>query len=485
MMATPKPFLLLGLVALTGCGKWADDLFCDSAGCGWGPGEWQRVASLANPGDPPPDMSNAYDFMRDPDARALGQMFFFDTAFSGNATQLDAIRRTSPPARVPKGQPLSISCATCHDPAHAGADITSVPGHVSVGAGWTDVNALPVVNSAYRQVVFWNGRADSLWALNVIVGESSTTMNGNRLRTAHRLIDHYTLPQSLLIAFQQKFGPDYTWDQLTAALMDLESTPADGKPGSTMGCQPGDMNEPFGDAFDCLTGPQRDAVTTLLVFWAKAIAAYEAGLISVNSPFDQFVTAGPDSSDYPGAAKRGARLFVGKGGCIDCHNGPQLTDEQFHNIGVPQAGVAVPTTDDCPSGNTNCDCSMGSTTPCAPWGAYDGLKKLGASSWRRTGAWSDNKNDTSRQAYVDRALTPDLKGAWRTPSLRNVALTAPYMHDGRYATLGDVVWHYNTGGRDAGGEQVGVPAAEIKPLMLTGSEMADLVAFLQSLTGVP
>ena len=80
---------------------------------------------------------------------------------------MDAIKRASPPARAPKGQPLGISCATCHDLARAGVDTTSVPGHVSVGAGWTDVNALPVVNSAYRPVVFWNGRADSLWALNV------------------------------------------------------------------------------------------------------------------------------------------------------------------------------------------------------------------------------------------------------------------------------------------------------------------------------
>ena len=70
---------------------------------------------------------------------------------------------------------------TCHDLERGGADVSSSPGHVSVGAGWTDVNALSVLNSAYRQVVFWNGRADSLWALNAVVAESSTTLNGNRL----------------------------------------------------------------------------------------------------------------------------------------------------------------------------------------------------------------------------------------------------------------------------------------------------------------
>ena len=103
--------------------------------------------------------------------------------------------------------------------------------------------------------------------------------------------------------------------------------------------------------------------------------------------------------------------------------------------------------------------------------------------WQRLGPWSDNPGDDSRSAHVGRALTPDLKGAWRTPSLRNVALTAPYMHDGRYATLQDVVWHYSTGGEDAGPEQVGDRAAEIKPLRLTDSEVADLVAFMETLTG--
>jgi len=95
--------------------------------------------------------------------------------------------------------------------------------------------------------------------------------------------------------------------------------------------------------------------------------------------------------------------------------------------------------------------------------------------------------DHSRDAYFQRELTPDLIGAWRTPSLRNVALTAPYMHDGRYATLEDVIWHYNSGGQGVGGEVVnpaGV-AAQIKPLMLTDAEVGDLVAFLETLTDQP
>src|SRR5215510_4282188 len=137
MISTRKPLWLIPL-ALAGCGKFADDLFCAPEGCAWGEGEWQRVASLANPGPPPPDPTN--EFVGNPAAELLGQAFFFDPAFSGLPTEVDAINRPSPPARTPKCQPLGISCATCHDLSRAGVDTSSVPGHVSVGAGWTDVN---------------------------------------------------------------------------------------------------------------------------------------------------------------------------------------------------------------------------------------------------------------------------------------------------------------------------------------------------------
>jgi len=484
MNTRPKP-LVFALLALTSCGKLADSAFCGSDGCGWKDGDWTRVASLANPAPPPPDLSNALSLADDPEVVELGRMFFFDPAFSGTATQETAIRRDSPPARVAKGASLNISCASCHDLQRAGVDTTSMPGHVSVGAGWTDVNALPVINSAYRPVVFWNGRADSLWALNVAVAESRTTMNGNRLRTAHQIFDRYTPTVDFKYQLSKQL-PDMDCLALTALYATIPSLPPDGKPGAD-GCHPEDPNEPFNDDYDCLlSGPQKTLVTTLLVIWSKAIAAYEQKLISVHSKFDQFVTEGPGSDAIPGAAKRGARLFVGKAACIDCHSGPQLTDEQFHDIGIPQTGLAVPTTADCPSGYKPCDCVAGSN--CLPWGAYDGLKRLQANAWLRTSKWSDASDvgiDSSRASYVARELTPDLQGKWRTPSLRNVALTAPYMHDGRYTTLKDVVWHYNTGGRGAGPEQIGVRAAEIKPLLLSDDEQADLVAFLGTLTGAP
>jgi cytochrome c peroxidase len=119
---------------------------------------------------------------------------------------------------------------------------------------------------------------------------------------------------------------------------------------------------------------------------------------------------------------------------------------------------------------------------CLPFGAYDGISKLRKNPFRRDSVWSDDPTDTSRKSYLDGSLDGYSKGAFRVPGLRNVALSAPYMHDGALATLDDVVALYDRGG-DPGA--VGVRAARIKPLMLSEDEQADLVAFLKSLTGEP
>jgi cytochrome c peroxidase len=213
---------------------------------------------------------------------------------------------------------------------------------------------------------------------------------------------------------------------------------------------------------------------------------------------------------------------VGKASCIDCHNGPMLTDKSFHNIGIPQVGDHVPTLADCWAGNASCDCETeGKEDTCLPSGAWGGLWKLTLSSnkLRRTSRWGDppdveamDKDQTLSKWYCS-PVDQSLKGAWRTPSLRDVATTAPYMHDGYYRTLEDVLWHYNNGGTasgsddfrdsggisngetDAGSPPCGAPdpnqqtprsrAAQIKPLGLTADEVSDLIEFLKTLSGKP
>ena len=130
----------------------------------------------------------------------------------------------------------------------------------------------------------------------------------------------------------------------------------------------------------------------------------------------------------PPAAVRGARLFIGHAGCVECHRGPMFTDFAFHNIGVPQMGQYVPAMDA---------------------GRFDAIGALvrhqNAVRFDRSSDFSDMKDDAARLGLGTTAPS-SATGQFKTPTLRNVTKTAPYMHDGAYQTLWDVVNHYNFGG---------------------------------------
>lgn len=155
---------------------------------------------------------------------------------------------------------------------------------------------------------------------------------------------------------------------------------------------------------------------------AKAIASYVRTIVSGNSPYDRF-RAG-DRRALSAAAQRGLALFEGKGQCVRCHAGFNFTDEGYRNIGV----------------------GMDKEKP-------------------DLGRFIVTKNEADR-------------GAFKTPTLRDVARRRPYMHDGSLATLEDVVAFY-----DRGGVKNPWLASEVRPLDLTAQEQSDLVAFLQALTG--
>jgi cytochrome c peroxidase len=155
---------------------------------------------------------------------------------------------------------------------------------------------------------------------------------------------------------------------------------------------------------------------------AKAIAAYVRTIISGNSPYDRFLAG--DKSALSTEARRGLALFENKARCVACHAGFNFTDENYRNIGV---GMDKPNPD--------------------------------------LGRYTVTKNETD-------------KGAFKTPTLRDVARRGPYMHDGSQKSLEEVVAFYNRGG-------VKNPwlSSDVKPLELTAQEQKDLIAFLQSLTG--
>jgi cytochrome c peroxidase len=501
---------LVGVALVGGCEQ-TDNFLCGGSSCGWSDQETSALTAMADlPATPPPDASNKYVGL--PAAEQLGRKFFWDTRFSGVSKGTDSLNRPVPWGRAAKGQPLNIACVTCHDLKHAGIDSSSVPGNVSLGAGWTDTNTSTIFNDAFFPLILWAGRADSLWMQ--AAGSIEMSMGSSRLRAAWTVATYYradynavftewplpmqgtitdvapTLETQAPLAGQCKMtsgcpsGCRQVSDPATGAAGCWPRFPLDGKPGSKAGCQPGDTSEPFGDAYDCMDPADQLLATRVVVNFAKAVAAFEYRLISRNSAFDAFANdlrggLADESAAISSEAKRGAKLFVGKAGCSDCHNGPLLSDKGFHNVGVAQVGMGVPTLADCPKGGV-CDCE----TPknCLPYGANDGIPKMQANPYRRDKMFSDDPTDTSRKEWIDMTVDQIPKGSFRTPGLRDVAITAPYMHTGSFATLEEVVAHYNRGGDM---QAVGDIAAQLQPLYLTDREQSQLVEFLKTLTGEP
>jgi cytochrome c peroxidase len=199
----------------------------------------------------------------------------------------------------------------------------------------------------------------------------------------------------------------------------------------------------------------------VLVDVAKALASFQETLMSGRTAFDEFRDAlvkgdRAGIAKYPEPARRGLQIFIGKGSCNTCHVGPAFTNGEFHDTGIPffiEPGRVDP-------------------------GRHEGIKKLLASKFNLLGPYNDDAKRASATGTKHVALEHRNFGEFRTPSLRNLALTAPYMHNGRLATLRDVVQHYSNISPDrlhSDGEAI------LKPLKLSEQETQDLVAFLESL----
>ncbi|NSX55653.1 cytochrome-c peroxidase [Parasulfitobacter algicola] len=184
-----------------------------------------------------------------------------------------------------------------------------------------------------------------------------------------------------------------------------------------------------------------------------AIAAFQRTIVQTDTPFDLYMNG--DDAALSDQQKRGLDLFTGKANCVACHNGPLLSDEQYYNIGVP---------------------------------AYDGWEtdELAQITFRFEIFAKGSNEELYRSAKDDPGLyfrTKDTRhyGKFRTPSLRYTKYTYPYMHNGMLETLRDVVVFYNDGGGENDWADTKSPL--IQPLGLTDSEIDELVAFIESLSG--
>ena len=273
----------------------------------------------------------------------LGKRLFFDKRLSKDET---------------------VSCASCHDPAHGFSN------GKTVGVGVLNLkgsrNVPSIINRLFGKSQFWDGRSETLESQALL-----PLLNPNEM----------AITEELLL---EKLKKDIIYQKL------------------------------FQDAFD--TEPTLEGV-------GKAIASFERTLLSGSTPFDYYEWNG-EKDVLSESAMRGLVLFRGKARCSTCHIGTNFTDENFHNLGS---------------------------------GEGEGQKDPG-----RAQVTKDSMDF----------------GKFKTPTLRNITLTAPYMHDGSLETLEAVIEFYDQGG---------IPNPnldeEVKPLELTDEEKADLLAFLKCLTG--
>lgn len=324
-------------------------------------------------------------------------------------------RHSGNPAAVAFGRALffdprlsinrNLACVSCHLPGRAWADGQGR----SFGSAMLDRNAPTVADARFARWFGRDGGADSLWAHAIRPLTDPLEMGMDAALLAQRVREN----QDLAACYQRTFG---------RALDD----------------------------------------EIVMVNLSKALAAFQETIVSGRTAFDAFRDAlvrddAKSMARYPAAAKRGLKIFVGRGNCAVCHFGPTFSNGEFADIGVPF--FAAPGRVDA--------------------GRHSGIKLVRESPFNLLGRYNDDKTGSNAVATRHLSLEHRHWGEFKVPGLRNVARTAPYMHAGSHATLADVVRHYSELNEErlhADGERI------LKPLRLSPEESSDLLAFLESLS---
>jgi cytochrome c peroxidase len=410
----------------------------------WLPAELQAIRQIwiGSLGAEPIDPTNAV--AEDARAATLGHKIFFDTAFSEDG---------------------SVACATCHRPEIAFADNNQL----AEGRGTAARNTPTVIGSAFGQFQFWDGRSDSLWSQALGPMESAVEHGTNRIFVAREIFKRYRAEYEALFGVMEN-------------LEDATRFPTQTESFVTSSVQV---------AWDNMRLTDQQVVLRIFSNVGKAIAAYERLLRPAAAPFDQYAEAILETNDSNGliaiseAAQAGLRLFIGKANCIACHSNALLNDQNFYNTGIPTnqtLGEADPGRSRGlvqleRSGFTCMSIFSDSTSPCQATRAVLGNVATGSEN-TATALVQTSSSNNSPDDVVEVTNTTAFKqwlSAFKTPSLRNVARTAPYMHAGQFNTLKQVVVHYNRALVAATGE------TQIKPLGLIDQEVEQIVAFLQTL----
>jgi cytochrome c peroxidase len=368
-----------------------------------------RSLSLSSLGPLPADPSNRHS--DDSVAARLGQQLFFDTELSGTGT---------------------VSCASCHMPDKGFQDGLAL----AKGVGTTARRTMPIAGTAHSPWQFWDGRADSQWEQALGPLESPVEHGGDRTQYAKMIAERYRA------IYEEVFG----------SLPDLGGLPAHAAPVA---------DSATAVAWRSIAPARRREISRVYANIGKAIAAYERRIGFAPSRFDRWVDAELAGRTHtPGNTlsadeQAGLRIFIGKGNCVNCHNGPLLTDNHFHNTGVPLSATAL----------------------AADSGRTTGVRQAVAAEFSCTSEYSDAKPEDCAELRFAVAEGEELVRAYKTPSLRNVAERAPFMHAGQLATLEEVVAHYS----DAPAAPFG--HSELRKTDLSRKEREQLVQFLRTLSG--
>jgi|TARA_S200000501_G_scaffold329316_1_gene329835 cytochrome c peroxidase len=363
-----------------------------------------------------PSLSNRY--ADDQAAVTLGHQLFFDQRLSAN------------------GQ---VSCASCHVPEKLFIDGLSL---ATGGIATSDRKTMTVIGVSVSPWLFWDGRKDSLWSQALEPWESSVEHGGNRAQYARLIAKHYG------DAYQSIFGELPNFDD--KARFPLNASPDSPDPSHKA-------------AWETMSAEDQDAISTVFANMGKAVEAYQRQFFPARGRFDTYVdqvfaSSGEfsESRSLTEQEEEGLRLFISEQGgrCIQCHNGPLFSNNEFHNTGVPPMAGMSP------------DRGRAAGVEAVLLDEFNCLSKL-----------SDAEPESCEELRFVKSSGPELEGAMRTPSLRNITRLAPFMHQGQFATLEDVLKHY----QDAPQSLIG--HTELSPLQLDAQQLASIQAFLSTLDG--
>jgi cytochrome c peroxidase len=406
-----KHLLLLGILLTLSVGIL---LGCSVQTSPWSEAEVELMRTLWIESLPelPPDPTNQY--ADDPRAVAFGAKLFSDTRFSSNN---------------------EVSCATCHIASKDFQDGLQL----AQGIGTTDRRTMPIAGTAYSPWLFWDGRKDSQWAQALGPLENPVEHGGTRTFYVKFIQAHYKTEYEALFGALPDFSDESRFP-IPAAPIDDEIAAAN---------------------WAGMSEADREAVTLVYVNMGKAIAAFERTIMPGTSRFDLYVEAvlANDISAardiFTADEEAGLKLFLNEANCTRCHNGPLLTDNDFHNTGVP-ALAGLP----------------------EDIGRALGAQQVLADEFNCLSKYSDAAPEDCKELRFMLAEGEELERAFKTPSLRDVANRAPFMHAGQFTTLEEVLNHYHFAPPSPGGH------SELEMIHIGPDGQTQLVAFLRTLTTI-